>query len=334
MEKDKTDFSLLINTLKGFAIILVVIGHSIQSYSGGNFENIYFKLIYTFHMPLFMFLSGFVTVYSPTNSYSKLKKRFTRLVIPFLAWAVVYFVIKSVNEGEADFNFFFTLIKSVDNGLWFLWVLFLIHMAFYFSEILKKRVGSYSLLLVILLLQFTSFSFLGLGMLRYYVIFFAIGYYINNQRILEIINQHKYLISAISLSLFVLLFPLWKMNGEVDFFRKNIPFAVSLFERAYRISEALLAISFVFCLFLMFDFSKTKISWLGQKSLEIYCSHQYYFIMVIPLIALLPFKNVYLQTLFCSFILVVLSLATAYIIKKNKITNAIFFGVATKKDKN
>ena len=56
-----------IDSLKGFTIILVVIGHSIGGYvSSHTFEVDYrhyefiYDLIYSFHMPLTMLLSGYV----------------------------------------------------------------------------------------------------------------------------------------------------------------------------------------------------------------------------------------------------------------------------------
>lgn len=49
---------------RGILIFLVTIGHCIQCYyieMGGNFyNNILFKIIYSFHMPAFMFLSGWL----------------------------------------------------------------------------------------------------------------------------------------------------------------------------------------------------------------------------------------------------------------------------------
>lgn len=55
---------------KAFAILLVVVGHCIQYGSGQNylkeelfFDNILFKFIYSFHMPLFMLISGYLFAY-------------------------------------------------------------------------------------------------------------------------------------------------------------------------------------------------------------------------------------------------------------------------------
>lgn len=56
-----------IDLIKGIAIFLVVFGHSIQYGSGSYFlksglffQNNVFKVIYSFHMPLFMLVSGFL----------------------------------------------------------------------------------------------------------------------------------------------------------------------------------------------------------------------------------------------------------------------------------
>jgi fucose 4-O-acetylase-like acetyltransferase len=49
-----------IDALKGVAIILVVLGHSIQINDPNYDNNLLFMLVYSFHMPMLMFLSGFI----------------------------------------------------------------------------------------------------------------------------------------------------------------------------------------------------------------------------------------------------------------------------------
>ena len=60
--------NIAIDIAKGIGIILVVWGHVIQVSAGeGNFDywgNSIFEIIYSFHMPLFIFLSGFTASYS------------------------------------------------------------------------------------------------------------------------------------------------------------------------------------------------------------------------------------------------------------------------------
>ena len=67
----KKERNVLIDVVKAFAIISVVIGHGIQygfsaDYlrSGAYFDNVLFKIIYSYHMPLFMLISGYLFAYS------------------------------------------------------------------------------------------------------------------------------------------------------------------------------------------------------------------------------------------------------------------------------
>lgn len=65
-----------IDALKGIAIVLMFWGHVVQYGNGGQidfFDNTVFKTIYTFHMPLFMLISGYLF------SFSSKKKRLKRI---------------------------------------------------------------------------------------------------------------------------------------------------------------------------------------------------------------------------------------------------------------
>lgn len=84
-----------IDILKGIAIYLVVIGHIIAWYFKDfslNISNmpynsiILWKTIYSFHMPLFIFLSGYVFM-NPRKIYKfpHMIKRFLSYFIPFIS---------------------------------------------------------------------------------------------------------------------------------------------------------------------------------------------------------------------------------------------------------
>lgn len=102
---DRTNIRLdYIDVLKGFAIFLMVMGHALSwSYSTDVVrtpDNAFVRnLIYAFHMPLFFFLSGYVTDLKNkewTFSYCKqtLRKRFISLALPCIVW----FAISGFNE--------------------------------------------------------------------------------------------------------------------------------------------------------------------------------------------------------------------------------------------
>ena len=73
-----------VSSLKGFAIILVVLGHISSPLS---------SFIYSFHMPLFFIVSGFFL--NPINQFkSEIIKFFKRLFKPFFIYLALGFVIE------------------------------------------------------------------------------------------------------------------------------------------------------------------------------------------------------------------------------------------------
>ena len=76
--------------IKGFAIIVVVLAHALQSLSPDFEHNTLGLLIYAFHMPLFMIVSGkfFLSSVSKSSISDFLRKRFMRLYIPSLMWGL------------------------------------------------------------------------------------------------------------------------------------------------------------------------------------------------------------------------------------------------------
>lgn len=68
-----------VDFLKGLAIILVVIGH--------NANDDIKEFIYSFHMPLFFIMSGFLFSPKPIKQY--FRKSVKRLVIPYIAFMIV-----------------------------------------------------------------------------------------------------------------------------------------------------------------------------------------------------------------------------------------------------
>ena len=76
-----------IDQLKGFAIILVVAGHVIEFSLYKKEFSFLHDMIYSFHMPLFAFLSGlvFTSLFGWKQVSTKLVKQSYRLLIPFLS---------------------------------------------------------------------------------------------------------------------------------------------------------------------------------------------------------------------------------------------------------
>ncbi len=123
--------------LKGLLIILVAWGHVIQYvvYRGGDFwDDPLFKLIYIFHMPLFMAVSGYVSFASIQRAHlvSGISRRFRQLLVPVLAWTVLHRLVLRAGllawGRESPGHWLLHLAGDIGlelkYGLWFLWAVF------------------------------------------------------------------------------------------------------------------------------------------------------------------------------------------------------------------
>lgn len=117
---------------KAICIILVVIGHYVPDYSPSWYEATH-DVIYTFHMPLFMFASGFIYMATKKDvPYGQfLWKKVKRLMVPYLSVSAIVITIKLLTEGHAYVQNPVTMMSYVkmfylpEAGyfLWFIWAL-------------------------------------------------------------------------------------------------------------------------------------------------------------------------------------------------------------------
>lgn len=112
--------------IKGVAIFLVVLGHSLQyfyidsAYSNTDFL---FNFIYSFHMPLFMVVSGYFAYSSFSKPiYEVFKKKFIQIMIPNVTWSLLTSILVYLNNPSKSFSF--SLGYWYLNALWGCYVIF------------------------------------------------------------------------------------------------------------------------------------------------------------------------------------------------------------------
>ena len=121
--------------LKCFAIASVLLGHSVEQITGNDFwDNPIWSFIYSYHMPLFMFLCGYFFSSSLKRSFSELvRKKFVQLWIPSLtAFALMFLFVWLTNYNPCpelmDFSWF-----GFFNAVWFLKSVFFCYLIGYIS---------------------------------------------------------------------------------------------------------------------------------------------------------------------------------------------------------
>jgi len=116
---------------KALCIILVVIGHYVDNapdwWMGMR------DIIYSFHMPLFMFASGYIYIaFKKEEGYGKfLWKKVKRLMVPYFTVSAIVITIKLLTQGNAYVEnpvtvmSYFKALYSPEAGyfLWFIWAL-------------------------------------------------------------------------------------------------------------------------------------------------------------------------------------------------------------------
>jgi fucose 4-O-acetylase-like acetyltransferase len=316
------------DALKGFAILLVVVGHAIQDpYHYGLSHNLVFRFIYSFHMPLFMFVSGYVAALSTKPADIRfIWNKAIRLVLPFLAWHAARYVIfaRYHDYGFVSYWHHLLLAPDHDHGLWFLWVLFLCFCLLVPALRLERYWGTAALALALVFSQFLPTRFAGLAMLKWFFPFFIAGY---------ILKRHLFRISWLwSLPLaaaFIPLAAIWERRDVPDIVTRVASKLSALhFEAAannipdwYRYLTPFAGIAFAFVLFRLVKNSKKTVaflSWLGVRSLTIYCA-EFFFLG-------LGFGSGPVLVLSRSLIVILASLLLGAILSKFWLTNLLFLG--------
>lgn len=321
------------DSLKGILIILVVLGHSIQNaMPSACMQNHLWNIIYSFHMPAFMAVSGFLNCNGwgyLSSRLSTVYRRINQLLIPFFIWALIRVLISppySISE-------FADIILYPDGSFWFLWVLFFISVIFYFTDWvaekvhLKQEVAMVAMCLILaIVMVLMEFRLLGFQFLAYYFLFYVLGYYIHKYQD-AIISNSSWVIGGLTL-LWAMMAWLWNMH-ELPAFLKSIPLPQTLMQYGYRFLTAAIAVYVLFAVSPKLLNSDSRVNkpviWFGKNSLGIYTSH----LLLMPLVVKVLFNlgcGVVLTIVLSFIIATAASWVLVWLIGKNRVTARLLLG--------
>ena len=176
------------DSLKGWLMILVILGHAIQWIleEGCNDYHVW-NLIYSFHMPAFMAVSGWLAYRGDSKPLMadwkgyliNCKRRGLQLLVPYFAWSFMSFAL----SGDYTLQNLFKMILYPDAYFWFLWVLFWICVLFNLAQHVARRIKLHEMVTVgglcVLLLGVmvvAEFRMFGFQFIAYYFLFYTLGY--------------------------------------------------------------------------------------------------------------------------------------------------------------
>lgn len=305
-----------IDALKGFAILLVIIGHICPS-------GIWISLIYSFHMALFYFLSGLVVTYKICFT-EFIYKKFRTLLLPFISFVILHSFFFNLSISDILFD-------NVKDGLWFIYVLFFTQLIDYtcFKISLSKSEVTYlflNIIIVLLLVVVKEFSPAKVSSL------FSLSYLATNYpfyflgRICKRLNNMKNLSSEQTYSIIQFtatasFFIIW---GLSPYYIPNNEF-----------SNMYLRLSGTISLVMIFkQFNRTKLldffSIFGKETLAIYLLHFFFIRGIANDMQYFNQVSPFIQILICiilSIIIATVCIISAHIIKSNKYTSFILLGI-------
>lgn len=196
---------LYLDLAKFFAILFVCIGHAFVVLSPQNDSTTIGAWIYSFHMPLFMMISGFFCAHSLSRRFGNfLCYKFMQLWVPSFVIPIIQFVILgpllSHSIPTADYVKGSVFDAVFIGGLWFLKALFCCYLYFYIVKHIPLPDWALCIGSTIIALVFPHATYV---QFRYLLFFFWAGYFINKYK--EKIEPHYLIITLVSLVLFVFL---------------------------------------------------------------------------------------------------------------------------------
>lgn len=187
---------------KGIGIVLVVVGHVIRGLVNADLmpsPSIYTNLdawIYSFHMPLFFFLSGLLLYKSLRKDFKNiLISKSKRILYPYIVWSLIQggmIVLLSnyTNDGYTLADLALIIIRPIEQ-FWFLYALF--GSILLIATAAKVGVKSHYILIgaiaVDYLLPYLSIPFAAVAIVLNNLVYVSAGFFIGSQFGIEKINN-------------------------------------------------------------------------------------------------------------------------------------------------
>ncbi len=315
MERDKQ-----LDNIKGLLIILVVFGHALELLRVNSLlSNYIYNFIYSFHMPVFIFLSGYLA----KNVSKGRENAFKQYFIPFLLFNSIWNFIQVITTSMISIPVDSPVAFSFLNPGWALWyILAMFIWKSLLPDLLKiKNIFRVVLVVGILSRLFSEFNvFLSLSRLLVFTPYFVGGFLFSKES-LERVRKSRLSISIILLliSLAFNYFFLFHTTYPTEFLWADRPF--SFFSNSLLVSICLgialyiVGFSFVIIFLRLMTKKETFLTKIGINSFPVYILHTY---LVGGISFFILNVNEYLQLVLLLLISIVLSILLSRNIVNNK----------------
>ena len=228
-----------LDSLKGFAIFLVVVGHVILGYIRAETFTEYqwslqfvYDVIYSFHMPLFFIISGFLYKLTWRQKDIRLAKSISNkvlnMVLMYILFSVVFWIFKYIaaeygNIQMSDQFILMDLLYIFISPLAYLWFLYVLIWLFLTVPIFESIIKPTTVFIIFLCLYFFMPPVHGLlkiiNLIIYGGVYFTLGSVLcmYQDQLRTIICNKLIGIGFISIVLAVITFPYIEVHNILKF---------------------------------------------------------------------------------------------------------------------
>lgn len=340
------DYRKYWNVVKGIAIVSMVLGHAIQFGSGSDyynslayFDNIVFRCIYGCHMPLLIFVSGYLFAFS-IRKYS-LKtlchKKIMSLLVPLIVNVSILMLLYESNYSSLG-GLKYTcmhIVYSLPKKLWFLWAV--LYCMIFVVAINRLRLNKYfeytvTFLCVIAFYFIPDEIIPNAELYKYMLPYFIIGYYFNGKETISNFRLSNVLLfSVLSIIIYAMGILYFHKQDYVyisgSYILKNQEVLANIIICLKRIGIGLVGIVTVLAISYIIVVYLRKISnafaFCGEKSLGIYLFSTWCF----DGLALHLYASYNITYILLTFIAVLsFSLCLTILVEKNSLSRLLLLG--------
>ena len=304
--KERVD---LLDNLKGLLIFLVVFGHSLELFKDEYFiTQVLYVFIYLFHMPAFVFVSGYLS----KNVDKARQTAFTTFFLPFLLFNILWNGIAAIVTWDLDKFSFIT----PGWALWYLMSMFLWKISL--KDLVRiKYIVPISFIVGLGAGIFGEFNgILSLSRTLVFFPFFLIGYFTSEDRFFKLKKPSRFfscgiILLALSFAIFICyfkVFPVEFLYGSDSFQTYTVPIWLGLISRALLY---IIGFSFVFVLANTMTAKNTFFSKIGRNTLPIYILHTY--LLCIPIAINYFIPSMWIRLFIC----LVSAMGITYVLSRN-----------------
>lgn len=281
METKRLSF---IDALRGFGIFCITLGHA-------NCFMPFKKYLYSFHVPLFFFISGYLfnSKKQPLGAY--IKKKTIMLLVPFAAWDILSSVIDLLTKEDFKETMLSMLTVNgqlcFNSPIWFLLVLYIVDILYALIMRLNDKLYVKLTVLLVALICMVLMSHVQLifklNLVPYAMIFYSSG------NILKDVQQRKPVVikTAYKVLIAVVLFATGYVVGA--YLNERIVYTKAIYGNiALCLVSAFASILFYFILF-------KNVSFIGNSKLLVYLGKNSLIIMAMQYLVLRPLDYLSVQ---------------------------------------